>query len=169
MIPLKTLTQEAIPRALEKAERYRLINQPWNAESICLDILAADPARQDARRLLLLACTDQFRRGTLGGHAAERAREALGRLTNPYERAYYAGVIAERLARARLEQQIPGAGFMAHELLSEAMERYEEAEALRPADNGDAILRWNTCARMMNESPHVVPRPVEERETVIGE
>lgn len=168
MIPLKPLTPEAIPRALEKAERYRLINQPWNAESICLDILAADPSRQDARRLLLLACTDQFRRGP-GGHPADRAREALGHLTSAYERAYYAGVIAERLARARLDQQIPGAGFMAHELLSEAMEHYEAAEALRPADNGDAILRWNTCARMMNESPHVVPRPVEEREPVIGE
>ena len=169
MIPLKPLSLEAIPHALEKAERYRLINQPWNAESICLDILAADPSRQDARRLLLLACTDQFRRGAAGSHAAERAREALGHLTSPYERAYYAGVIAERLGRARLEQQVPGAGFMAHELLQEAMGHYEAAEALRPADNGDAILRWNTCARMMNESPHVVPRPPEDLEPVIGE
>jgi hypothetical protein len=169
MIPLKQLSAAAIPRALEKAERYRLINQPWDAESICLDILAVDPDREDARRMLLLACTDQFRRGAAGGQAVDRAREALTGLTGAYERAYYAGVIAERLALARLEQRIPGAGFLAHELLQEAMERYQEAEALRPEGNDDAILRWNTCARLMNESPHVVAGPVEDVGVVLGE
>ena len=47
MFPLKPLSAAAIPRALEKAERYRLLNQPWAAESICLDILEADPAHPD--------------------------------------------------------------------------------------------------------------------------
>ena len=33
---LKTLSPEAVPRALAKAERYRLLNEPGEAESICL-------------------------------------------------------------------------------------------------------------------------------------
>ena len=36
---LKPISKEAIPRAIQKAERYRLINQSWAAESICRDIL----------------------------------------------------------------------------------------------------------------------------------
>jgi len=168
MIPLKPLSAAAIARALEKAERYRLINQPWAAESICLDIVALDPDHQAARRALLLACTDQFG-GEGASQAIDRARESLARLRSPYERAYYAGMIAERRAMARLHQKLPGAGFMAHDLLQEAMERYTEAEAIKPADNDDAVLRWNTCARLINESPHIVPRPPDERSEVLGE
>jgi len=40
---LKTLSPESVPRALAKAERYRLLNEPVEAESICLDVLAVDP------------------------------------------------------------------------------------------------------------------------------
>jgi hypothetical protein len=36
---LKVLRTGAIPAALERAERYRLLNEPTQAESICLDIL----------------------------------------------------------------------------------------------------------------------------------
>lgn len=168
MIPLKPLSAAAIPRALEKAERYRLIGQPWAAESICLDILAAEPGHQDALRMLLLACTDQFR-GEQAGQAQERARDALARLDGVYARAYYRGMIAERLAMARLGRPVPGAGFMAYELLQEAMAAYDEAAAARPAGNDDALLRWNTCARLLNESPHLVPAPAEDRPGVEGE
>lgn len=168
MRPLKPISASAIPRALEKAERYRLIHQPWAAESICLDIVALEPDHQAARRTLLLACTDQFS-GEGARQALERARESLARLTSPYERAYYAGMICERQAMARLDRPVPGAGFMAHELLQEAMALYTEAESLRPAGNDDALLRWNTCARLINESPHIVPRPAEERDVVLGE
>jgi hypothetical protein len=38
MFELKRISREAIPAALAKAERYRLINDPSSAESICLDI-----------------------------------------------------------------------------------------------------------------------------------
>jgi hypothetical protein len=34
-------------------------------------------------------------------------------------------------------------------LLREAMARYEKAEAIRPAGNDDALLRWNACARII--------------------
>src|SRR5579864_3525344 len=59
-LELKTLSLEAVPRALAKAERYRLLNEPGEAESICRDALDADPDNQDALVMLLLALTDQF-------------------------------------------------------------------------------------------------------------
>ena len=44
MFDLKPLSKDAIPAALAKAERYRLLNEPGEAESICLDVLRIDPA-----------------------------------------------------------------------------------------------------------------------------
>lgn len=167
MTPLKQLSPAAIPRALEKAERYRLLNQPWAAESICLDILATEPGHQKAIRMLLLALTDQFGVQLAGG--VERAREGLARLSSDYERAYYAGIICERRAKAQLDRRAPGAGFIAYEWLREAMSWYEKAEGIRPEGNDDALLRWNTCARMLSDSPHIVPRPEETAAPAFGE
>ncbi|MFI5233530.1 MAG: hypothetical protein ACHQSE_13555, partial [Gemmatimonadales bacterium] len=128
--------------------------------SICLDILAVEPANQEALRVLLLARCDQFAHDTAG--AVQRARETLAALSGDYERAYYAGLIHERRAKARLQQRAPGAGFVAYEWLREAMTWYEKAESLRPAGNDDAVLRWNTCARILNETPGVVAREDEQ-------
>ena len=60
MFQLKTISRESVPGALEKAERYRLLNEPWQTESICSDILEADPGNVKAVITLLLARTDQF-------------------------------------------------------------------------------------------------------------
>jgi hypothetical protein len=166
MFELKHLTPAGIPAALEKADQYRLLNQPWAAESICWDIAAVDPGNQPALRTKLLAQTDQF--GSDMG-AVRRAREALVDLSAPYERAYYAGLICERVAKAGLDQRAPGARFAAYDELREAMDWYEKAEAIRPAGDDDAILRWNTCARLLNQSPHIAPRPEEVREPALGE
>src|SRR5919109_1605561 len=57
---LKTLSPEAVPRALAKAERYRLLNEPGEAESICLDALEVDADNQELLAMLLLALTEQF-------------------------------------------------------------------------------------------------------------
>ena len=57
---LKVLSPEAVSRALAKAERYRYLNEPEEAESICRDILAVDSTHQMAQRILGLAITDQF-------------------------------------------------------------------------------------------------------------
>ena len=57
---LKTLSPESVPRALAKAERYRLLNEPGEAESICLDALQVDADNQEVLAMLLLALTDQF-------------------------------------------------------------------------------------------------------------
>jgi hypothetical protein len=164
---LKRLSAAALPRALERAEHYRLLNEPWAAESICLDILAVEPANQQALKVLLLARCDEFAHDT--GDAVQRAKETLAQLTSEYERAYYAGLILERRAKARLNQRAPGAGFVAYEWLREAMTSYEKAESLRPEGNDDALLRWNTCARMLNERADIVPRTEEQGGHTLGE
>jgi hypothetical protein len=158
MFTLKSISHEAIPGALELASRYRLLNEPELAESICLDVLAAEPDHQAALVTLLLALTDQFR----GGHADcfGRARAVLPRLRDEYERHYYAGLIRERRGLAQLSQGGPGGGRAAAGWLGEAMAEYEQAEALRPPGNDNAILRWNACARVTMRH-HLEPEPDE--------
>ena len=153
MVELKQLSPESIPSALEKAVRYRLLNQPWEAENIYLDILQVDPDHQEALVGLLLAITDQFHEGLPG--SVGQARELLGRIRGEYERAYYAGIICERRAKAVLQQSRPGSGQIAHELLQQARGWYEQAERLRPPGNDDALLRWNACVRLETRHPHI--------------
>jgi hypothetical protein len=147
MIELKQLTREAIPAALEKAQRYRLLNEPGDCESICHDILRIDPDNQQAIVTLLLAITDRFSKGYQVG--PERAQQTLARLKGDYEQAYYAGLICERRAKALLAQNQPGNGYDACDLLYEAMDWFEKAEQIRPPHNDDAVLRWNACARII--------------------
>ncbi|MGH3851558.1 MAG: hypothetical protein ACRDRT_18020, partial [Pseudonocardiaceae bacterium] len=96
MLELKPISRDGVPLALQKAERYRLINDPSSAESICLDILTVDPDNQQALLTLFLAITDQF--GATGADSVRRARALLPRLGDGYKQAYYAGILAERLA-----------------------------------------------------------------------
>ena len=148
MPDLKAISVQAIPRAIQKAERYRLLNQSWATESICLDILEVDPTNQPVLVMLVLAITDQF--GPAAAEPAQRARTILERVTDPYQSAYYAGIIAERLAHAQLASGAMHAEAMAHETLRSAMEKFEQAERLRAPGNDDAILRWNTCQRTLD-------------------
>jgi hypothetical protein len=147
MFELKQLSADAIPAALEKALRYRLLNEPGTAESICHDVLRVEPENQQALVTLLLALTDRFGKGYAVG--ITQAQEVLSHLHDAYERVYYAGIISERRAKAQLQQGHPGSGHDAYELLREAMTWYEKAAALRPARNDDALLHWNTCARFI--------------------
>lgn len=162
MFELKHLSKEAVPKALEKAERYRLLNEPAEAESICIDVLDADPDNQQALVMLLLALTDQFEDEHVS--TLTRARALLPRLPDEYARAYYAGITSERRAKARLKRGGPGSGGMAYESFLEAMTWYARAEALRPPGNDDALLRWNTCVRIMARHADVAPRPEEHAE-----
>ena len=157
MFELKPISPEAIPVALGKAERYRLLNEPWQAESICRDILRIDPEHDLALVMLLLSLTDQFGKGV----TATQAREVLARIKDSYEHAYYSGIISERWADSLLRQGAPGVGFIAYEALREAMGHYERAEELRPESNDDAILRWNTCARILMRNHDLRPRGEE--------
>jgi hypothetical protein len=147
---LKPLSEEAIPAALEKAERYRLLNEPAEAESICLDVLKADPENQNALITLLLAVTDRFGKGY--GVSDTQAKELLARVKGEYERTYYAGILAERRAKAKLAQGTTGSKFYAYDGFRDAMSWFEKAEAVRPPGNDDALLRWNTCARIITQN-----------------
>ena len=61
MYELKPISGQAIARAVAKAERYRLLNEPQEAESICRDILRADPDNQEVLAMLLLSLTGIMR------------------------------------------------------------------------------------------------------------
>ena len=161
---VKCISTAGIAEAISKAERYRSLNEPEEAESICRDILAIEPRHQLALRLLGLALTDQF-----AGGASDRYREAeqsFQQLDDPYERHYYAGILYERRAKAQLN-----AGQSAHTVLplfEHALRSFEEAEKIRPAGNEDAILRWNRCVRLLQTTAYVweqEPAPFDVQDT----
>jgi len=164
---LKPLSPEAVPRALAKAERYRLLNEPGEAESICLDALDADPENQEVLVTLLLAVTEQFDDDATT--AVTRARTCAERIRSEYDRAYYTGIIWERRAKARLKRAVPDCGPRAYDWLREAMNWYEKAEAVRPAGNDDALLRWNACARLIMRDRRLVPAAEESGEPLLLE
>jgi tetratricopeptide (TPR) repeat protein len=142
---LKRISAAGIPEAIAKAELYRSLNEPEEAESICRDILVTEPQHQLALRLLGLALTDQF-----SGGAADRYREAeqtFQQLNDPYERLYYAGILYERRAKAQLSAGLPPHTLLP--LFEQALRSFAEAEKIRPVGNDDAILRWNRCVRLL--------------------
>jgi hypothetical protein len=161
MSQLKPIGRDGIPRAFEKAERYRLLNEPFESESICLDILAIDPQHQQALQCLILSLTDQFNSGA--AQALERARGLLSRFSGEYERVYYAGIIGERFAKRKLREGHPGAKALAFGYLQEAMSSFEAAEKLAPPGNDDAVLRYNACVRMIDRHGLTAPQ-ADDRE-----
>lgn len=146
---LKPISPASIPRALELAQRYRLLNEPEQAASICADVLAADPANHDALLTLFLATTDQF--GHAHGTRLEDADQLVARMATEYERAYYGGMARERWARTRLQAGVHHS--IAGDWLRRAMEHYAQAEQVRPEGNDDALLRWNACVRLLERVP----------------
>jgi tetratricopeptide (TPR) repeat protein len=153
MFELKQLSHDAVPAALEKANRYRLLNEPAAAESIYLDVLAAEPDNQEALKNIVLAMSDRFGKDYAVGDT--HINDYLAKIADEYEKTYYAGIVYERRAKAVLAK----GGLQAYELFTQAMELFEKAEAIRPHGNDDAILRWNGCARIItrnNLKPHEV-------------
>jgi len=157
MIELKRLRPEAIPAALEKAVRYRLLNEPLQAESICLDILAIEPEHENTLITLLLALTDQFRHRLAG--AFGEAQGTVARLEDDYKRLYYEGIVYERRADAHRTTGGPGSSSIAYDWYRRAMDTYEKAAEISPEGDDEAILRWNTCARILNRHSELQPAP----------
>lgn len=161
---LKKISQAGIAVANEKAELYRVLNQPHEAESICLDVLAVDPENQLALRNLALAITDQF-----VGKASDRygdAERVLEKLSDPYERFYYSGIMHERRAKAQLQ-----AGQMPHALLvifEKALHFFAQAEAISPSSNDDAILHWNSCVRVLESRGDAAWRREHQESGALG-
>jgi tetratricopeptide (TPR) repeat protein len=154
---LRPISITSIPRALEKAERYRLLNEPEQAESICLDILEAESGNQRALVTLILALTDRF--GMAGAPPnARRASDYLARLTDEYQRNYYGGIVRERQAWAYLRRGMARA--FAYDAFREAMDCFEKAAAIPPEGDDEALLRWNACVRTIRRA-NLRPRPEE--------
>jgi hypothetical protein len=142
---LKPISRAGIDQAIAKVEHYRFLNEPGEAESICRDILEQEPEHQTALRMLGLSITDQFT-GSMSDRYGEAAR-VFHSLRSDYERSYYTGILHERKAKAQLR-----AGLSPHTVapsFEEALRCFEAAEKISPANNCDAILRWNRCVRLL--------------------
>jgi len=146
---LKRILPSGIYAALQMADKYRELNQPAEASSLCRDVLVVDPDQQLALRILGLALTDQLEPSS-GARFAE-AQQVFARLRDPYERAFYGGIACERQAKAQLAAHIPLRSVKP--LFDQALACYAEAEALRPPGNDDPILRWNSCVRTLQALP----------------
>ena len=117
--------------------------------------------------MLVLALTDLH--SGVAASGVKRAKEYLARITDEYSRTYYSGMIAERRGHSLLSDSGIGSGGMAVESLKEAMKLYEKAIDIRPPENDDAILRWNTCARVLSGHTHWDRGGEEEYEAALEE
>jgi hypothetical protein len=166
MYVLKTLSRAGVDGALTKAERYRLLNEPAQAESICRDILDVDPDNQAALVCFVLAQTDQIAHDK---RAFQSALAAISHLQSEYDRAYYAGIAWERRARALHAERSHGTNHSVYEWIVKALTHFGKAEQLSSAGNDDAVLRWNTCVRFLDQHPEVTARSEDVPEAILSE
>jgi len=166
MFALKPISHHSIEHALARAERYRLLHEPTEAESICRDILEVEPANRHARVSLILALTDEIPHEPA---SFTRAIEAVPALESAYDRAYYSGIAWERRAKAAYRTGGPGSSNYIYDWLVKALHLFEEAERLRPAGNDDAILRWNACVRFLESHKDLGPKTEDEPEPILSE
>jgi len=145
MDKLRRIHPQAIPAALERANRYRILNEPREAESICRDVLEVDPRNKGALTMLLLSLTDQF--GTDFRETLAQAETLVPMLETEYERAYYAGVVAERAGKALLHTGHPVEGCL--DRIRDAMRHFDTAQEMAESGNDEALLRWNACVRLV--------------------
>jgi hypothetical protein len=166
MFTLKPISRDSVDGSLAKAERYRLLNEPNEAESICRDILTVDPSNRQARVSLILALTDQIHQDT---SVFPGAISAISGLETAYDRAYYAGIAWERRAKAFHLAGGHRSGASVYDWLVKALGLFEEAERLRPPGNDDSILRWNACVRFLDRHAELQPRMEEVPEPILSE
>lgn len=152
----KRISPEGVENAIERAMRYRLLNEPREAESICRDVLEIRPDNESALITLVLALSDQ---SLAGGARTTEAHALLERMPSEYARVYYKGVLVEREAKARLTRGADGP--IVYDLLRKAMDCFEHAEKLAEPGNDEAILRWNTCARLIASDDRLRPHDAD--------
>ncbi len=166
MFELKPISHESVEGALAKAERYRLLNEPNEAESICRDILKIEPDNQAATIYLVLTLTDQIPQDS---RAFSEALAAAASLHSAYDRAYYTGIAWERRAKARHQMPVPDSRHDVYEWIEKAMGFFEQAEGLRAPGNDDALLRWNACVRFLCRNKELAPRAEEAPVAILSE
>ena len=162
---LKAISPDSVEAAKERAVRYRLLNEPALAESICRDVLAVAPDDRETVITLLLALTDQFT--SPRGSRVREANDLVEDLDSEYDRRYYSGMIFERRGLASLALAGPGSGPIAYDWLRRAMDHYESADEVGPEGNEEALLRWNTCARVIMRDRNIRPLPDEQIQTML--
>jgi tetratricopeptide (TPR) repeat protein len=148
---LKRLGDRDLDAALGKAEQYRALNEPEEAESICRDVILEQPDHQRALRTLGLALTDRFADEWSG--FLDEALATFAKMKNEYERTYLTGVAWERAAKAQVKR---GQINSAVDSFEKAMESFATAEKIGPVNVPDPILRWNRCVRAIEAHPELV-------------
>jgi hypothetical protein len=166
MFALKPITRDGIPGALAKAERYRLLNEPNEAESICCDILDVEPDNQSALISLVLALTDQI---SQDAHSFSKALATSARLASDFDRVYYAGIAWERRAKAHYYGSGQASRHYVYGWMLQALRLFEEAERHRVPGNDDAVLRWNACIRFLDRHKELAPLAEEVSEPILSE
>lgn len=151
---LKRISKTSVPSALKKAERYRLINEPSEAASICHDILDVDPNNSDAKVMLILSLSGQL---TERISAFGEAKDVVKTLETGYERNYYMGLLCERRARAHFRHGSIGCEHVAYDWFHVALEFFDKAAKDRPKGNDDSYFRWNAVIRTLEEHPSLQP------------
>lgn len=165
MFDLKPISKDAIPHAIDRAKKYRLLNEPWHAESICRDVYKADPDNQQNLIILLLSITDQFK-SSMHSKSITDAMKVIDLLKDNYQKDYANGLVHERLASAAIIKGGPRSHYIAYYHLLDAMEWYEKSQKNHPEKNEESVLRWNTCARMIEEFD-LKPSPEGETQTML--
>lgn len=166
MFTLKPISHDSVDGALAKAERYRLLNEPNEAESICRDILQVDPGNREARVSAILAVTDQMHEDNT---VFSNALNLISGLDSEYDRDYYSGIAWERRAKAYYRAANMGSGRQVYDWLVKALGLFDRAADLRPSGNDDAILRWNACVRFLERHKELQPGRDEIPEPVTSE
>lgn len=161
---LKSISPDSVEAAKQKAVRYRLLNAPALAESICRDVLTVAPEDREATITLLLALTDQFT--SPRGSRVREAIDLIDHLEDEYDKRYYSGMICERRGLASLARVGPGSGPIAYGWLRKAMDHYQSADEVGPDGNEEALLHWNTCARVIMRDSQIRP-PDESAHTML--
>lgn len=150
MLQFKHIPKESIPEAIAKAKHYRLLNEPWQAESICRDILRIEPNHQETLVILLLSITDQFDAHVCMTSIIE-AKKLCKSMQSKYEKWFYKALVEECSGKASLKRDTPRSEYIAYEYYSKAIEFYEKSEKNQPKGNLDCILRRNACIRAINK------------------
>ena len=141
---VKRISTAGIAEAIAKAELYRSLSEPEEAESICRDILTIEPQHQLALRLLGLPDRSVHRSWVRSYREAEEIFQQLN------DRMNGTTTLGSRTSDARKRSSKPGNCLLTVQALrtgSYLSQRLRNS----PAENDDAILRWNRCVRLLQD------------------
>ena len=158
---LKTLEKADLDAALATAQASWSEMRADDVESICLDILEADPENQNALELLLRSRIELLKKGLPQGVA--HAEELIPRLESDFDKAFFSGMLREGQARYLIEKRGKQSSNVAYSWFRHAMDNFEEAHSKDPG-RIEAQLHWNACLRTLKNNPQCIPPPEDAEE-----